>query len=159
MNDLVRRIVIGGLAAGTIDICAPCLIYSVGPAAVLQSISIGLIGESAKHGGAAVVLLGLGLQWLMSLLIASIYCVAALRLPFLLKKPMTWGLFYGAGIFVVMNYVVVPLSAIGHAPRFTPLHFVLNLLAMLVFGWIVAFSASLRRRSQSAGRLVLPVVD
>lgn len=158
MNELVRRIVIGGLTAGTIDIGAPCLIYHVGPAVVLRSIAAGLMGESARHGGASVVLLGLGLHLLMSLLIAAFYGVAGLRLRFLLANPITWGLLYGIGIFVVMNYVVMPLSAIGHRPHFTPASFVLNLLAMLVFGWIVAFAASFQRRSQAVSRLVSPAV-
>jgi len=40
--------------------------------------------------------------------------------------------------FVVMNYVVMPLSAIGHRPHFTLLLFAENLAAMLLFGLIVA---------------------
>jgi hypothetical protein len=51
-------------------------------------------------------------------------------------------------IFVVMNYVVVPLSAAPFRPRldfhelltaFTPYKFVANLLAMILFGLIIAF--------------------
>ena len=51
-----------------------------------------------------------------------------------------------APIFVVMNYVVLPLSAVGHAPRFRIVHFIEDTLAMLLFGLIVAFSARQRPR-------------
>lgn len=141
MKNLVSGVLLGGFAAGTIDIGAACLIYHIGPSVVLQSIAGGLVGAAAHHGGLSVSLLGLGLQWAMSLLIAAIYGAAALRLQFLLSRPLPWGLAYGVAIFVVMNYVVMPLSAIGHVPRFTVTTFALNLLAMLAFGLIVSFSA------------------
>jgi len=44
-------------------------------------------------------------------------------------------------IFFVMNYVVVPLSMVGHRPRLTPRHFAEDMLAMLLFGLIIAFFA------------------
>jgi len=50
----------------------------------------------------------------------------------------------GVVIFLVMNYVVLPLSAIGHAPRFRVLHFIEDIVAMLLFGTIVAFFARKR---------------
>jgi hypothetical protein len=40
-----------------------------------------------------------------------------------------------------MNYVVLPLSAVGHRAHFTPKTFVENLLAMLLFGVIIAYFA------------------
>src|SRR5438552_2068657 len=49
------------------------------------------------------------------------------------------GLAYGVGIFFVMNYVVVPLSAVHRVPHFTVQTFVENMLAMLLFGVIVAW--------------------
>jgi hypothetical protein len=44
-------------------------------------------------------------------------------------------------VFVVMNYVVVPLSALHSTPAFTATSFALNMAAMLVFGTIVAWFA------------------
>ena len=51
-----------------------------------------------------------------------------------------------------MNYIVVPLSAAmtkPHFPRFSVAHFVENLLAMMLFGTIVAFFASRREGANS----------
>lgn len=142
MREIARAIVAGGLIAGTIDIGAASIIFRISPLVVLQSVAGGLVGPSAAHaGGLRIVLLGLALQWLMSLLIAAIYCVAALNLMWLLSKPILSGLTYGVAVFFVMNYVVVPLSAISSRPHFSPSMFVLNLAAMLLFGAIIALSA------------------
>ncbi|MFZ0869604.1 MAG: hypothetical protein WAM90_02635, partial [Rhodanobacter sp.] len=48
---------------------------------------------------------------------------------------------YGVVVFFVMNYVVRPLSAAWPKTHFTPAGFVENMLAMLLFGLIVAYCA------------------
>ncbi|MEY2115474.1 MULTISPECIES: hypothetical protein [Rhodanobacter] len=86
----------------------------------------------------------------MSLLIAAIFVFAAGRMAWLGRRWITAGLLYGVVVFVVMEYVVVPLSAAAK-PHFTALSFVENLLAMCLFGLIVAFFArGVRRRSPQA---------
>ncbi|MGH8233396.1 MAG: hypothetical protein ACREPU_04280 [Rhodanobacteraceae bacterium] len=85
-----------------------------------------------------VLVLGLFLQWGMSLLIATVFVLAALRMCWLIARPIAAGLAYGVLVFVMMNYVVMPLSAWGHVNHFTPVKFVENLAAMLLFGLIVA---------------------
>jgi uncharacterized membrane protein YagU involved in acid resistance len=90
--------------------------------------------------------LGLVLQWAMSILIAAIFVLAGRLIPILRRRWVAAGLAYGAVVFFVMNYVVLPLSAIGHAPRFRIVHFSEDVLAMLVFGLIVAHFA---RRARS----------
>jgi hypothetical protein len=139
-NEL-RAILLGGLIAGTIDIGAAALINFVSPLLILHFIAGGLLGKAALAGGAAVGLLGLGLQWAMSLFIAAVYVVACGRLPVLRRRWIASGLAYGVVVFFVMNYVVVPLSAWGRWPHFSAEKFAENLLAMLLFGLIVAFFA------------------
>ena len=48
------------------------------------------------------------------------------------------GLAFGVATYFVMTYVVVPLSAVGGGWHFSPLPFIKNLAAMLVFGLIVS---------------------
>jgi hypothetical protein len=72
------------------------------------------------------------------------YCTENERTPVLKRRWLEAGLAYGVVIFLVMNYVVLPLSAIGHAPRFRVLHFIEDIVAMLLFGTIVAFFARKR---------------
>jgi|SRR6185437_15289827 len=137
----VRAIVAGGLIAGTVDIGAAALISHFSPATIMRFIAGGMLGKAALHGGPQASLIGLGLQWAMSLLIAAIFVAAALRGRWMLHHPVIAGLGYGAGVFFVMNYIVVPLSAWHRWPAFGLISFAENMLAMLLFGLIVAFCA------------------
>lgn len=145
----LRPILLGGLIAGTVDIGAAALINSVSPLRILQFIAGGLLGKAALEGSAAVELLGLVLQWAMSLLIAAVYVVLCRWQPILARGWIAGGLVYGVSIFFVMNYAVVPASAWGRWPHFTAERFAENMLAMLLFGLIVAFFA---RQFQPAAR-------
>lgn len=134
-------ILAGGLIAGTIDIGAAALINRVDPRLILHFIAGGVQGAAALHGGAASAWLGLFLQWGMSLVIAAVFVLAALRLRWLTARPVLAGLAYGVVVFLVMNYVVMFFSAWHRINHFPPENFVMNLVAMLVFGLIVAFCA------------------
>jgi uncharacterized membrane protein YagU involved in acid resistance len=134
-------ILLGGLVAGTLDIGAAALINGRSPLVILLVIASGLLGKASFQGGLPALLLGLVLQWLMSLVIAAVYVLASNRFPELKPHWIAGGLVYGAAIFGVMNYVVVPLSEIGRIPQFTASTFGGNALAMLGFGLLVAFFA------------------
>jgi hypothetical protein len=138
---LCRSALSGGLVAGTIDIGAASLINWVNPLVICQAIASGLLGRASFHEGAASMALGLLLQWLMSILIAACCVFAGQYLPILRKRWVEGGLAFGFITFVVMNYVVVPLSAVGHVPHFSIRTFVENMLAMLLFGVIISFFA------------------
>jgi len=139
-------ILLGGLLAGTLDIGAAAFINDRSPLVILLVIASGLLGKASFQGGLPAVILGLVLQWLISLIIATIYILVSNRIGELKQHWIAGGLAYGVGVFVVMNYVVVPLSAIGHIPQFTAWTLGGNLLAMLGFGLLIAFFA---RRSVS----------
>ena len=140
-RNIAIAILLGGLIAGTVDTGAAVLISGKDALFILKFIAAGLIGKTALQGGAGTAALGLALQWAMSLIIAGIYVLASLRLGWLRRAWIQWGLAYGVAVFVVMNYVVRPLSAIGGIPHFTVSSFGQNLAAMLIFGLIVAFFA------------------
>jgi hypothetical protein len=132
-------VLLAGFVAGTIDIGAACLINGLSPIIILQAIASGVLGRASFHGGLAAACLGLALQWAMSVLIAAIFVLASRWLLVLRRAWLTAGVAYGVVIFCVMNYLVVPLSAVEHAPHFTALSFAENMLAMLLFGVIIAF--------------------
>lgn len=149
MNDTrsaLNAILLGGLIAGTLDIGAASLISGRDPGFIMQFIASGLIGKSAFAGGAATIALGFVLQNLMGLVIAAVFVLAARRLPVLRRQWMASGLAYGVVIYVVMNYVVMPLSAVGRSPSFSIEGLIKNGLAMLAFGLIIAWFA--RERTQ-----------
>jgi hypothetical protein len=136
---VLRTIIIAGFTAGTIDIAAACLINMRSLMVILQAIASGLLGRASFQGGAFAAVLGLILQWAMSCLIAAIYVLVVRRMALLRRNWIASGVAFGCIVFIVMNYVVVPLSAVGHAPRFTVATFAENLLAMVLFGLIIAF--------------------
>jgi uncharacterized membrane protein YagU involved in acid resistance len=146
MPRFVASILLGGLVAGTIDIGAACLINSVGVPVILKAIAAGILGKASFQQGAGAAALGLALQWAMSILIAAIFYVISGKMRALRRQWVGAGLAYGVAIFVVMNYVVVPLSAVGHIPQFNAARFAENMLAMLLFGLIVSYFARQRSR-------------
>jgi uncharacterized membrane protein YagU involved in acid resistance len=135
-----------GLIAGTIDIGAAALINRVNPEMILHNIAGGVLARAALSGGWRTAVLGLVLQWVMSILIAGLYLLAAGAFTVLRRRWVAGGLAYGVVIFFVMNYVVVPLSAWHVTPHFRASRLIGNVLAMLIFGLIVAYFARARHR-------------
>jgi hypothetical protein len=141
-HSQIMAILLGGTIAGIIDIGAACLINMLEPVVILHVIAAGLIGrDAARAGGLPTAVLGFGLQIAMSLIIAAIYNLGATLLPVLRRAWLPAGLTFGTGVFFVMEYVVVPLSAIHRVPTFTIQSFASNMIAMLVFGTIIAWFA------------------
>ncbi|HEY2465877.1 MAG TPA: hypothetical protein VGI32_17585 [Steroidobacteraceae bacterium] len=147
-SDILSAIFLGGVIAAGIDIGAASLISSRSPAFIMQAIAGGLLGKASFAGGIATVILGAALQEFMGILIAAIYVALSKTIFGSLRRWIPSGLVYGVIIFFVMNYVVVPLSALKALPHFTPVKFAANMAAMLLFGLIVAFFA--RRLGTSA---------
>ncbi|MGH8306743.1 MAG: hypothetical protein ACRER0_00565 [Gammaproteobacteria bacterium] len=137
----MAAVLLGGFIAGTIDIGAASLINWLSPIVILRAIASGLLGKAAFHEGVPAALLGLGLQWAMGILIAAIYMLGTYRFTRLRQRWIPMGVGYGAVILIVMNYVVVPLSAAPFKPSSDMLKIAENLLAMILFGLIVAFFA------------------
>jgi uncharacterized membrane protein YagU involved in acid resistance len=110
----------GWMIAGTLDI-----LYAVGfsyarsgvaPARVLQSVAAGGFGSAAFEGGAAMAVAGLGFHYLNALLITIAFFAAAAVAPALRRRPVLIGAVYGVLVYLLMNYVVIPLSRIGVFP-------------------------------------------
>jgi hypothetical protein len=155
-RSIFRAILLGGTVAGAIDIGAAALINTASVAVILKAIASGILGSASFELGIEAEVLGLFLQWAMSILIAALFVVATLRVDLLKRQWLAAGLGYGVVVLVVMNYAVVPLSAVGRIPHFTAARFVENLLAMLLFGVIVAFFA---RSAQTIQSRVAPVIS
>ena len=144
MSPVLKCSVYAGLVAGTVDIAAASLINTANPLVILLAIASGLLGKAAFHGGGGVMLLGLVLQWVMSTIIAGVFTLAAARAPALARRWVLNGALYGVVVFIVMNFVVVPQSFAPIKPGWalSVPSIVKNLVAMLVFGWIVACAAN-----------------
>jgi uncharacterized membrane protein YagU involved in acid resistance len=140
-REVLSAILLGGVIAASIDIGAASLINGRSPVFIMQAIAGGVLGRASFGDGAGSAILGLALQELMGILIAAIFVVPAKMVAGLPRRWILSGLGYGVIIFFVMNYVVVPLSALKSKPHFSMLKFTENMAAMLLFGLIVAFFA------------------
>lgn len=107
-QKLLLPILIGGLVAGSLDMISAFISFG---ARSPQGVAAGLLGMAAFRGGAATWILGLFLQLLIACIAAAIYAYSSLRLRFLRDSFFVCGLFYGIAVFLVMNLIVVPLSA------------------------------------------------
>lgn len=112
-------IVLGGLLAGTLDAMDGVVAFGfngMNPIQVLQYIASGLLGAPSFQGGLKTAALGAVLHYFIAFAVAAIYYAASLKLPMLHVRPVKWGLAYGVAVFLVMNYVVLPLSAVPKSP-------------------------------------------
>lgn len=118
-HRVIQTILLGGLAAGVLDI-ADAIIFTLirggSPARMLQGIASGLLGQGAFQGGSATAALGLFLHFVIATGATAVFVAVSLRVPALLKRPFVWGPLYGLVVYVVMRFVVLPLSLIRMQP-------------------------------------------
>lgn len=119
-----RAIVFGGLVVGTLDITY-ALIYwgyrGAAPARIFHSIAAGLLGrESSLAGGLPTAVLGGFLHYFIAFSIVTTFVWASKKLDALIRNPVPYGIVYGLAVYAFMNYVVIPLSAIGPPKAWFP---------------------------------------
>jgi len=107
-NALVP-IFVGGLIAGALDAAAAFITFGWG---MPRAIASGLLGTKAFQGGASTWILGLLLHFFIAVCAAAVYWLASRKLDFLKSHFFVCGLFYGIAVFLVMNLVVLPVSAV-----------------------------------------------
>jgi Na+/alanine symporter len=137
-RNALLAIGVGGLVAGTLDLTQACILFGW---KVPLFIAGGLLGRQAFHGGIGTYILGVLLHFFIAFSAAAIYYAASRRLGFLKEHPLVCGLFYGIAVELVMNLIVLPLSAL-HARGPYNLHdLLLGLLVhMVVVGLPISFS-------------------
>lgn len=130
-------IAVGGLVAGTLDLIQASIFFGLKVPLVIAG---GLLGRAAFHGGAGTYILGVLLHFFIAFSVTAIYYAASRRLTFLTEHWLVCGLFYGMAVELVMNLVVLPLSAL-HARGPYQLHdLILGLVVhMIVIGLPIAF--------------------
>ena len=142
-------ILYGGLVVGILDglfaLVYYGLILGIKPMRIFQSVASGLLGKSSFEGGMPTFLLGVLLHFVVAACITAVYYLVSLKLPILVRQAVVCGLIYGLISYLGMNYVVIPLSAVG--PRGFSLHIFLTaiighaLFVGLPIGLITRWSA------------------
>ncbi|MFL6466322.1 MAG: hypothetical protein ACJ72Z_00035 [Pyrinomonadaceae bacterium] len=145
-------ILYGGLAIGILDFLDASiffpLYFGISFTDVWHGPASGVIGrEASRAGGWQTAILGIFLHFCVAFSIAAVYYLLTRFLPLLLQHPVIWGLIFGIAAHFVMQYVVVPISAIGTMPKWPPVGSLLNslighaLLVGLPVALIAAWSA------------------
>lgn len=139
------HVLAGGFTLATIDLVYACSFWAwlrhVSPVRLLQYIASGAIGKAAFDGGIATALLGAGLHYFIATIMVLAYYLASSRHRVLVQHPVRYGLPYGLLLWVVMTYVVVPLSQAQPSAKPLMLAVATNFLMHLLFGVICAWFA------------------
>ena len=112
-----RAILFGGLTVAVLDGLDAIVFFGlrtgVGPVRIFKGIAGGVLGrDAAVAGGAGTALLGLLIHLTIATTIVAVFVAASRRLPFLTRQPFLWGPVYGIAVYLTMNLVVLPLSAL-----------------------------------------------
>jgi hypothetical protein len=135
------QVFLGGLLIAAGDIAfATTVWFSWGVAGitrVFQSIAVGVLGKASLEGGVPAALLGAVLHVFMATMFVVACTLVARRAPVLLRKPFVYGPPYGVLLYIIMNFVVMPLSRVGASPSFKHLDTIaMSVVAHMVFGTI-----------------------
>lgn len=155
-----ETIVYGVLAIGVLDFLDASIFFPLYYGITFQSVwwgpASGLLGrEAARAGGWNTALLGILLHFVVAFCIATVYFLVSRYLA-AVNRPVIFGLIYGIVANLVMQNVVIPLSAIGPRTTVEPFGSVLNsfighaLLVGLPVALIANWSARKNARTASA---------
>lgn len=151
MPRALRAILLGGFIAGILDISYACINSYVQrgtpPSRILQSVASGVLGARAFTGGNKTAALGLAFHFLIALIAAAVYCGLSRLIRVMVTQAIFCGPIFGVGVYLFMNFVVLPLSAIPFKISFALPNLVGGLLIHM-FGIGLPIALSVRRYSK-----------
>ncbi len=115
--------VIGGLVAGILDIIYAFILSGLAgrkPLGALKAVASGVLGAEAFKGGMPTAALGLALHLGITIVAAFVYLFCARRVAYIREHYLLCGSIFGAIVYLVMNFVVLPLSAVPFKLTYSP---------------------------------------
>ena len=145
MGQILKPIAIGGALCAVLDFTAATVLYAfrgVKPLRLWQSVASGMLGPSSYQHGWASGALGLLVHVLVAFTASAVFFVVSSQLPALRRHYLVAGVLYGVAIYLFMNLVVIPLSAIPR--RNAPIEMVIAqvLIHIILIGPSISFSVS-----------------
>jgi hypothetical protein len=119
MRNIALAVFAGGAAAAFLDGLAATVDFrmrGISFARLWQGVASGALGPSSFQRGKASVFLGLAFHGLIAMTAALVFNVAAIYAPVLLAHYVASGALFGISVYIVMNLVVIPLSAMPPRP-------------------------------------------
>ena len=118
--SLSQSAFLGGLVAGLLDAANALVTFklflNLSPVQIYQFVASGVLSSRAYDGGLRTAALGLAIHFLIAFSAAAEYNFVVPLLPVLKTRYIVCGLAFGILVYVFMNYVVIPLSAIRPSP-------------------------------------------
>jgi hypothetical protein len=112
----VQAVLAAGLVCGTLDGASALLVSGANWLRLFQFIASGVLGTDSFKGGVKTALLGIALHYSIAFGATMVYYGASRVLPLLLQRALPLGVLNGVCVHLFMNFVVIPLSAIGSRP-------------------------------------------
>ncbi len=115
-NRALRGILLGGFFAGLADFIYPTVKTVMAGKSWMQpwkGVASGLLGQRARDGGLEMVVLGAALHWFICISAAALLYLIVSRVKWLPRQWFALACIHGVAVLLTMNYVILPLSAIG----------------------------------------------
>jgi hypothetical protein len=115
-NFAVRNVLFGGLLAGFLDFVYPTVKTIISGNSWMQpwkGVASGLLGQAGRDGGVEMAILGACLHFFICISGAALLYLLASRAKFVPRQWIVLGILYGVAVLLTMNYIILPLSAIG----------------------------------------------
>jgi hypothetical protein len=115
-NSALRGILLGGFFAGLADFIYPTVKTVMAGGSWMRpwkGVAGGLLGERVRDGGLEMVVLGASLHWFICISAAAILYFVVSRVKWLPRQWIALAIIHGIAVLLVMNYIILPLSAIG----------------------------------------------
>jgi hypothetical protein len=115
-NPAFRGVLLGGFFAGLADFIYPTVKTVMAGGSWMRpwkGVASGLLGQRARDGGLEMVALGAALHWFICFGAAAILYFVVSRVKWLPRQWIALAIIHGVAVLLVMNYVILPLSAIG----------------------------------------------
>jgi hypothetical protein len=109
-----------GLVAGVLDISENIIFNAfrhITPYQIFQFIASGLIDGRSFTMGAASVVLGVGIHFTIAMTWTVLFYLLSRKLLILTRQATICGIIYGGIVYIVMNFVVLPLTRVPHSTK------------------------------------------
>ena len=144
-SAVLRDILLGGVFAGLADFIYPTVKTVMAGGSWMRpwkGVASGLFGRAAHDGGIGMVVMGAALHFFICFIAAALLYVIASRVKWLPRQWFVLGILYGIAFLAVMNYVILPLSAIGRGIYPLESIHITAFVHILLVGWPTAFFVS-----------------
>jgi hypothetical protein len=155
MNRPLAGILVGGGIAATLDLAYAVLRNWGGgrpPVWTLQLVGSGWLGSESFSSGSTGAVLGFISHYGIVLVAAALYYAASKHVSVLRSRPIMCGALFGVLVYLVMNFVVLPMSAFPLRLTYTAARLIEGLAVHAVFVGIPIAVAIRRFTREDAGR-------